>query len=249
MLNEERYTKIMGILEEKRSASVAELSLATSTSESTVRRDLQHLHNQRKLTKVFGGAVIREEPFIRHLNGIQVRKNKNQEAKQAIGKFAASLVKNGDCVFIDAGSTLEVMPHYITAKDVLFVTNSINCNYTLVRRGFHSLLTGGDLLLVSDALYGPETIALLQRFNFTKCFFGADAVSVEGGFSVAIPAMGDVKRAVIKHCRYAYVAVDSSKLDTLAAVSFAGISDAAIITERLGNPRYREFAEVYETSL
>jgi DeoR family fructose operon transcriptional repressor len=239
----------MNILEEKRSASVAELSRATNTSESTVRRDLQYLHSQHKLTKVFGGAVIREEPFIKHLNGIQVRKNKNHEAKQSVGKFAASLVKNGDCVFIDAGSTLEVMPYYVTAKDVLFVTNSINCNYTLVRRGFHSLLTGGELLLVSDVLYGPETIALLQRFNFTKCFFGADAVSVEGGFSVALPEMGNVKQAVIKHCQYAYVAVDSSKLDTLAAISFAEISDAAIITERLNNPCYREFTEVYETGL
>jgi DeoR family fructose operon transcriptional repressor len=65
MLTEERYVKILDILEQKRSASVNELSRAIGTSESTIRRDLNYLHTRNKLIKIFGGAVLQEDLFIK----------------------------------------------------------------------------------------------------------------------------------------------------------------------------------------
>jgi DeoR family fructose operon transcriptional repressor len=87
----------------------------------------------------------------------------------------------------------------------------------------------------------------LQKFNFTKGFFGVDAISEDGGFSTALPESGAFKQMVIKRCQEAYIMADASKFDALASVSFAGLSEAAIITDKLPNPRYRELTRVYET--
>jgi DeoR family fructose operon transcriptional repressor len=238
----------MDILGQKRSASVNELSRAVGTSESTIRRDLNHLHTRNKLIKIFGGAVLQEDQFIKYEEEIQIKNGRNREAKQRIAEFAASLIHDGDCVYIDGGSsTLGFMPDYITAKGAFFITNSPGNNYQFIRRGFHSLLTGGELRIASDTLFGQDAMVYLEKFNFTTGFFGVDAVSVEGGFSTALPAAGVLKQMVIKRCRHAYVMADSSKFDALAAVVFANISEADIITNKLPNPRYREFTQVYET--
>jgi DeoR family fructose operon transcriptional repressor len=249
MLNEERYMKIIEILKEKRSATIAEFSHSIGVSESTIRRDLSYLHDLKKLTKIFGGAVLREELFVKFEDELQIRKTRFQEEKRSIGQFAASLINDGDCVYMDAGSTTGYMPDFIKAKDVLFVTNSPGLNYRLVSRGFHSILTGGELRIVSDILFGQDVIEYLQKFNFTKGFFGVDAVSLEGGFAVALPNVLGIKQTAIKRSQRAFVLADSSKFDTLAAVTFAQISDATIITDKLANPRYRELTEVYEVGV
>ena len=248
MLNEERYAKILKLLNQKHCVSVTEFSRTIGISESTIRRDLNHLHNKNKLTKIFGGAVRQEEFFVKYEDEINIRKEKNQEAKRRIAEFAASLINNGDCIYVDGGSsTLGYLPNYITAKDAFFITNSPGCNYQFTRNGFHSILTGGELRIASDSLFGQDTMAFLQKFNFTKGFFGADAISVDGGFSTALPTAGVLKQMVIKRCQHAYVMADASKFDTLATLVFANISEAAIITNKLDNPRYRELTQVYET--
>ena len=225
-----------------------EFSREIGISESTIRRDLNYLHKLNKLTKIFGGAIRRDELFIRYEDEISIRKEKNREAKRQIAELAASLVNNGDCVYIDGGSsTLGYMSNYITAKDALFITNSPGSNYQFIHNGFHSILTGGELRIASDCLFGQDTLSFLQKFNFTKGFFGVDAISVEGGYSTALPVAGALKQVVIKRCQHAYVLADMSKFDTLAAVIFAEISEAAIITNRLSNTSYKKLTEVFET--
>jgi DeoR family fructose operon transcriptional repressor len=250
MLTEERYVRILDILGQKRSASVTELSRAIGTSESTIRRDLNYLHTRNKLIKIFGGAVLHEDLFVKYEEEIHIKKDRNQEAKRKIAGFAASLIKDGDCVYIDGGSsTLNFIPEFVSARDAFFITNSPGTNLQFVRRGFRSLLTGGELRIASDTLFGEDTMVYLQKFNFTKGFFGVDAVSVEGGFSTALPAAGVLKQMVIKRCQHAYVTADSSKFDALAAVVFANISEADIITNKAPHPRYKEFTQVYEVGI
>ena len=248
MLNEERYSKILEILNLKHCVSVTEFSEKIGISESTIRRDLNYLHEKNKLTKIFGGAVYREEFFVKYEDAFIIKEKKNQEAKRQIAEFAASLINDGDCIYIDGGSsTLGFMSEYITAKDVFFITNSPVFNSQFTRNGFHCILTGGELRIASDCLFGQETMLFLQKFNFTRGFFGVDAISVDGGFSTAAPAAGALKQMVIKRCNEAYVMADASKFDSLAAVVFANISEASIITNKLNNARYREITRVYET--
>jgi DeoR family fructose operon transcriptional repressor len=246
MLNEERYMKILETLDKKRNVTVAEFSQDIGVSESTVRRDLNYLHNQKKLVKIFGGATLKDERYIHYEDNLVVRETKNQEEKRKIAEYAANLIEDRDCVYIDAGSTTETMADFIKAKDVIFVTNSPEHNYRLIRRGFYSLLTGGELRIISDALEGSDAISFILKFNFNKGFFGSSAVSAEGGFSTSTAADRALKQAAIKRCQRSFILADASKFDTIAAFIYAGISDVSIITTNLANPHYRELTKVYE---
>ena len=57
MLTEQRYEEIIKLLEVYGTITVQELRDKLDASESTIRRDLNFLHDKGKLMKVFGGAV------------------------------------------------------------------------------------------------------------------------------------------------------------------------------------------------
>lgn len=246
MLSETRYAKIVSILKEKQSATVKELAQMLGASESTIRRDLNTLHRKNRLEKVYGGAVIHTSTFIDTEDEIEAKKRKNIKEKSLIASYAASLIENGGCIYIDAGSTTELMIDHIQAEHVLFVTNCPGHNRKLCLQGFSCILLGGELRLLTDALVGSEALELLKKFNFNKGFFGTNGISIESGFTTSYPAESSLKSAAIARCQKAYILADSSKFDSIAAITFADIHAASIITSRLKEKRYLDHADILE---
>ncbi len=246
MLSETRYAKIVSILKEKQSATVKELAEILEASESTIRRDLNTLHQRNKLEKVFGGAVIPTSTFLNTEDEIEAKKRKNIDEKNLIASYAASLIENGDFVFIDAGSTTELMIDHIKAEHALFVTNCPGHNRKLCLQGFSCILLGGELRLLTDALVGVDTLELLRKYNFNKGFFGTNGISIESGFTTSYPTESSIKSAAIARCQKTYVLADTSKFGSIAAITFADIYAASIITSRLKSTRYLDYTDVYE---
>ena len=103
MLALERRNLILEKLQEEKRVVVSELSQLYSVSEETIRRDLDKLEKEGLATKSYGGAVINEDvgidlPF-------NVRKNQNVQGKQKMAEIAASMVNDGDHIFLDASTT------------------------------------------------------------------------------------------------------------------------------------------------
>ena len=113
MLTEERFHKILGVLNEKKAVTVNELVALLNTSESTIRRDLNALANLGKLNKVHGGAVVIDKNLTTEEKDVKTKHDLNREDKISIAKFSASLVEKGDFVYIDAGTTTEILAEYI----------------------------------------------------------------------------------------------------------------------------------------
>ena len=124
MLTEERFKLILDILKEKKSVTVNELVEELHISESTVRRDLTSLDKMGKLNKVHGGATLKENYNNEELD-VKIKHTLNVDEKKRIGKFAASLIEEGDFVYIDAGTSTELMIDYINEKKAVYVTNGI----------------------------------------------------------------------------------------------------------------------------
>ncbi|MDC7245666.1 MAG: DeoR/GlpR family DNA-binding transcription regulator [Sphaerochaetaceae bacterium] len=246
MLSETRYSKILAILKEKQSATVKELAELMDTSESTIRRDLNTLHNRKKLEKVFGGAVINTSTFIHTEDKIEAKKRKHINEKNLIASYAASLIEDGDFVYIDAGSTTEFMIDHIKTEHALFVTNCPGHNRKLTMRGFRSILLGGELRLLTDAVVGCYTLELLKKFNFNKGFFGTNAVSIREGFTTSYPTEASIKSAALSRCQNAYVLADASKFGSLTAITFAEIYSASIITSTLNDKQYLDHTNIFE---
>ena len=143
MLTEERFAKILSILESMGSVTVQQLMTELNASESTIRRDLNALDANGQLTKVHGGAILKTMAYSTKDDNVVSRKEKNRDAKNKIAKYAAEQIAPGDFVYLDAGTTTELMIEYITSHQAVFVTNAISHAKRLAKRGFTVYLLGG----------------------------------------------------------------------------------------------------------
>ena len=122
MLAEERFSRILSIIEAEGSATIQELMTALDASESTVRRDLITMDENGLLTKVHGGAIARRPSVSTHDEDVRNRKTMNAEQKNAIAKYAASLIRPDDFVYLDAGTSTEAMIPFIKETQAVFVS-------------------------------------------------------------------------------------------------------------------------------
>lgn len=145
MLAEERFNRILSIVEEKKSVTVTELTELLDTSESTIRRDLTTLDKRKKLIKVHGGATAIDMEYMTKDFEVSVRQDLNKEEKQKIAKYAVGLIKRDDFVYIDAGTTTEYLVEEIVEKEAVYVTNGIAHARKLLQKGCRVFLLGGEL--------------------------------------------------------------------------------------------------------
>lgn len=229
---------ILDAVNKRKSVGVSELCQLLSASESTVRRDLSLLDERGLLAKVRGGAIAISDSFSSAEPDIEEKSSLFTAEKEAIARFAASLIDDGDMVFIDAGTTTERMIEFIPSKQVTFVTNAFMHAKKLAQRGFKALLPAGEIKRSTEAIVGAGCLMSLGRYNFTKCFIGANGISVTGGFSTPDPNEADVKATAINNSRAAYVLADHSKFDKVSSVKFAHLNKCKIITDRLADKKY-----------
>ena len=191
MLNEERKRKILEITNERRSVSLNELMKLLDASQSTIRRDLNELHQSKLLKKVHGGAVSLTNILTQDETVLQ-RQDLNRESKTVIARYAASLVKDSDVVYIDAGTTTGEMLQYLTSVHAVYITNCISHAQILADFGHQVYVTSGVLKTKTEALVGSDTYKYIENMNFTIGFFGSNGISIEEGFTTPDPQEGEI---------------------------------------------------------
>lgn len=246
MLTEERHSIILDTVNKRKSAGLGELCELLNTSESTVRRDLSLLDEKGMLVKVRGGAIAIDDSFTAAEPNVEEKEGLFTAEKDAIARFAASLIDDGDFVFIDAGTTTEKIIDHIPSKSVTFVTNAFVHAKKLAQRGFKVLLPAGEIKLSTEAIIGASCLMSLDKYNFTKCFMGVNGISIAGGFSTPDPNEASVKSAVINNSRAAYILADHSKFDKVSSVKFAHLNKCKIITDKLEDKKYLSETSVKE---
>lgn len=233
MLAEERLAKITRRVNEQGSVTAQELMEYLNASESTIRRDLNTLDAAGEIIKVHGGAMSLQTSFKTHDDEISDRRVINTEEKKLIAKCAASLIKKDDFVYIDAGTTTEYLIEYISEKNAVYVTNSVNHARSLLQIGCEVYLVGGRLKSVTEAIVGSETLEVLSKYNFTIGFWGTNGIHKKTGFTTPDCEEAGVKRTAFMNCKNRYIMADSSKFDSISPIKFADFDDAVIITEKL----------------
>ena len=125
MLTQERYHMIEELVNRKGAVTITELTKQIPASESTIRRDLQALDELGKVKKVHGGATAIEQIFITNEEDVNTKKTQNVEEKEKIAKYAASLVRENDFIYLDAGTTTDCMIDFMDVKLSCVVTNAV----------------------------------------------------------------------------------------------------------------------------
>ena len=246
MLAEERYNEILRLANEKKTVTVQELTEVLDTSESTIRRDLTTLHKKGSLVKVHGGATALSVEGMTRDASLTVRRDMNIEEKVAIAKYAAALIEKDDFVYLDAGSSVDLMIDYIAEQEAIYVTNAIGHAQKLLQKGCRVFLLGGELKEVTEAIVGAQAIDSLKRYNFTKGFFGANGVHRERGLTTPDITEALVKEKAMEQCANRYVLADSTKINQISSVTFAGFEEGMILTTRLRDASYKACKNILE---
>lgn len=245
MLAEQRTEVILSELAVRRAVSVGDLCQKTGASEATIRRDLNALSRQRRLQKVHGGAVLIEAEFREAEPDMAVKRGLSTAEKGRIARYAASLVKDEDVVYLDAGSTVLQMADRLQSSKALFVTNNIECACRLMDLGVRVYVLGGAIMPGSMSVLGAETMDALRRYNFTKSFLGVTGVTIAQGFTTPDPESAAAKALAASRSQEVWVLSDSSKFGKVTASLVLPLEEASIITDHLPDERYREHTTVH----
>lgn len=251
MLMEERFNRILELVNSRGTISVPDLSAALVTSESTIRRDLTTLDERGLLKKVHGGAARNDGDLLTQEYDMVTKQTIYMAEKQAIGQYAAGLISKGDFIYLDAGTTTQALaqaldPRNADHREAAYVTNGISVAEVLTHKDLRVYLPGGFLRRATDALVGQETSLALGNYHFTKGFFGTNGCDLKSGFTTPDIEEAGVKRTALARCRQAYVLCDPSKFGTVTPVSFGGLDKAAIITTKLPDEKFRKHTDVLE---
>lgn len=248
MLTQERYQMILQILNEKNAVTVAELTQALSASESTIRRDLTALDEMGRLKKVFGGATSIKQASGIGEDAVSNRENLMSEEKTAIAIYSASLIKDADFVFIDAGTTTSRLIDYISNYKATYVTNGISHARKLINKGLNAYMIGGKMKPVTEAVVGAEGIANLKNFNFTKAFMGTNGIDIEAGYTTPDIEEAMIKEAAIKKSYISFILADHSKFLKVFPVTFSKLKKCCIITDKLSDKRFADETVIKEVN-
>ncbi|MDP4334233.1 DeoR/GlpR family DNA-binding transcription regulator [Curtobacterium sp. A7_M15] len=193
----------------------AALAAALGTSEVTVRQDLALLDQEARVRRVRGGAVrlgagSTERPF-------EETAVEHQVAKAAIGRAAAALVRSGQSVVIDVGTTPAAVATALVARedlvDVTVVTNSLTTALVLeaaVPR-FTVIVTGGTLRPLQHSLVAPFNGTVLSMIAADVVFLGGTGVDVVHGLTNVNLPETEAKRMLAAAARRTVVVADGSK--------------------------------------
>lgn len=193
-------------------ADVGALCTTFNISEATVRRDLQALQRDGRLLRVYGGAVaapFRHEPE----ESLELRKTHDSEGKAAIAHKAIDFIESGDTIFIDGGTTTDVLASVLPDdRSVRIFTNNLLAVQTLYARNIAVSLIGGELRKGSMSVYGPLADMALERLTFDKVFSSADGVDAEFGACEGSIEQAWFKDKLFRRASEVYLLATSEKL-------------------------------------
>lgn len=241
LLAETRRKKIMEWLQEEGSARVRDLSEAFEVSEATMRQDLEKLEGEGHIVREHGGAFLKSVP--QQVKSLSLQHMVNMDAKRRIGIAAAGLVKDGETIILDSGSTTtEIANHLVERQNLNVITNALNIALTLGGvPSFSVHMPGGHFKPPTLSLSGEKSADYFTGIYAEKLFLATAAVSFEAGLTY--PSMADlyVKRAMIKAASKVYLVADSSKIGRTSFSSLGGLELIhTLITDSAIRPEDRE---------
>ncbi len=200
-------------------AEVSELVKLFNTTESTIRRDLIEIEKTNLIFRTHGGAIRNEQKkSIWQTSSLVNRLDRNREQKERIAEFTSSLIKNDESLFIDGGSTTQILASYLKDKqNMLFVANAIEISQILIENESNrTILIGGEVNKDTHSTIGPDAENHIRKYYVDKCIIGVTGLDPDiGGYS-AIPEEGSVKHLMMKHARETIIVIDSTKFSRKA---------------------------------
>lgn len=208
-----RREKILQQLRLKGKVSVTELSRDLEVTQVTIRSDLAVLEQEGCLMRVQGGAVQIPRKQAEH-SGTSVEADIHAEEKEAIGAAVARLIRDGDTLFINSGTTSEHVAAALSVRRNLnVVTNSVRVAEKLGGiPSFRVLLVGGEINAQYGFTHGGDAQEQLSRYQADWAILSVDGISARGGITTHHAEEVVIDRMMAAGAKNKLIVADQSKI-------------------------------------
>lgn len=242
LLTEERRRSILAIVNGQGNALISELSKKFSVSSVTIRGDINSLCQKDLIVRSHGGAIRRAEVALDA--PLDVKAGLRHDEKVRIGKAAASLVKDGEIILLDSGTTTLEAARALGQRSfsrLTVVTHSLNIAWEL--SGFPQIsliVVGGVLRQISGSFVGPQAQRMLADLHVDHFFLAVDGLEPEMGPSTPDILEAELNATMIRIARQVTVLTDSSKIGRRSLSMIAPVTSIhRIITDSGVRPEHR----------
>lgn len=229
----ERQKQIVEFIENHGSAQIKELADYQNVSEATIRRDLDELAASGVIERTHGGAiVIDKSTSFEHKYSEKM--NLMLTEKCSIAKAACGLVRDGDTIFLDSGTTTYFIAQNLgNFKNLTVITHDLQIGNTAVLDPTSTLIvTGGIRREGFSVLVGSLTENFIKELKVNMVFLGADAIDVETGIYNANFLEVGIKKLLLTIGKHIVLVSDASKFSRSALAKVCGINSIdTIITD------------------
>ncbi|RED56668.1 MULTISPECIES: DeoR/GlpR family DNA-binding transcription regulator [Cohnella] len=239
MFASHRRDRILELLQQDKQVLVKDLARLFNVSEGTLRIDLRILEDEGLLERTHGGAIPRKQQAAANELRNPSRSQLNYEEKQAIGRRAAKLVIDGQCIILDASSTALELAKGLTDHNYLtVVTNGLETAMTLNQNPRNNvILIGGVLRSGSKTVEGVLGKDILSGIHADLFFTSAEGLSVQEGMTDFSLYEAELKKLMTANASRTVALVDHTKLgrrSIASSVAFDAIH--ILITDGRADP-------------
>ncbi|MBP1755038.1 MAG: transcriptional regulator, DeoR family [Firmicutes bacterium] len=228
MLPAERQLKIIDLISKNGSVQVDELAKMLDVSLMTIRRDLEKMKQEGKIDRCHGGAIVkREVPYTE-------KRVLETEGKNRIAEQCLKLIKKGQIIYLDAGTTTyEIAKEIKEVPNLTVITNDLEIARLFMESNANLILCGGVVQKSTGSMIGAIANMMMDNFRVDIAFMGAQ--SIDDQYNVLTPTMDKavMKQTICKNAKEKYLVVDSTKFGRQALIKINHFSDyTAVITNK-----------------
>lgn len=223
MIPAEREAYIIEILKSQGVVTVEELAQKLNVTPMTIRRDLSKLESLGIASRSHGGAILNHP--LQKEQSYESKKAFNNEQKQKIAALAAQLVKDGDTVLLDAGTTTFELALLLKEKeDITVVTNDLKIAMELYSSNVRLFIAGGQIQPETASVIGAMSESFISGLQVDIAFMGTSAISRNWFLCTPTAEKAALKQKMIHSASHAVLLADSSKFYKESFIKICALS-------------------------
>ncbi len=228
MLAIERREHILSFLRQHEYANVETLAENLEVSSMTIRRDLNKLEEQGLVRRTHGGATIGQ--FINTQPHTEERRNQSPLEKVAIAQYAASLVKDGHSILLDAGTTCMDIACQLTDRNIRVVTTDLAQAQFLCRyKNIEVHIPGGQVDDRTQSCLGGRVTDFLDCIHVDMAFIGCTSWDLRRGLTTPSERRCALKRKMAERADSCILVADSEKYGRYSFHKIGDLKDYDLI--------------------